>query len=124
GPLFSFAAYLGAAMTPPPNAWPGAAICLLAIFLPSFLLVTGVMPFWSTLRQRVAARRALAGVNAAVVGVLLAALYNPVFTSAIHAADDLLVAVAGFVLLVIVKLPSWALLLLCAAYALARARIA
>jgi chromate transporter len=121
GPLFSFAAYLGAAMTPPPNAWPGAAICLLAIFLPSFLLVAGVMPFWAMLRQRVGVRRALAAVNAAVVGVLLAALYNPVFTSAIHRTGDLLVALAGFLLLLIFKLPSWALLLLCAGYALARA---
>jgi chromate transporter len=121
GPLFSFAAYLGAAMTPQPNGWPGAAICLVAIFLPSFLLVVGVMPFWATLRQRIDVRRALAGINAAVVGILLAALYTPVFTSAIHGLADLLVAVTGFLLLLIFKLPSWALLLLCAGYALARA---
>jgi chromate transporter len=121
GPLFSFAAYLGAAMTPPPNGWAGAAICLVAIFLPSFLLVAGMMPFWATLRRHIVIRRALVGINAAVVGVLLAALYNPVFTNAIHTAADLAVALIGFLLLVIGKLPTWALLLLCAGYALAGA---
>jgi chromate transporter len=118
GPLFSFAAYLGAAMTPHPNGWPGAAICLAAIYLPSFLLVAGVLPFWAVLRQRPGARGALAGVNAAVVGVLLGALYNPVFVSAIHSAADFAVALAGFLLLQILRLPSWALLLLCAGYAI------
>jgi chromate transporter len=120
GPLFSFAAYLGAAMAPAPNGWPGALICLLAIYLPSFLLVVGVMPFWETLRRRPGVQCALSGVNAAVVGVLLSALYNPVCTSAIHGGSDLAIAVAGFLLLVIGKLPSWAVLLLCAGYALAR----
>jgi len=120
GPLFSFAAYLGAAMAPAPNGWLGALICLLAIYLPSFLLVAGVMPFWWSLRRRAGMRRALSGVNAAVVGVLLSALYSPVFTSAIHSAGDLAIALIGFVLLVIGRLPSWALLLLCAGYALAR----
>jgi chromate transporter len=124
GPLFSFAAYLGAAMTPQPNGWPGAAICLVAIFLPSFLLVVGVTPFWTMLRQRMGVRRAIAGINAGVVGLLLAALYTPVFTSAIHGAGDLLVAVTGFLLLLIFKLPTWALLLLCAGYALARTPVA
>jgi len=119
GPLFSFAAYLGAAMTPAPNGWWGALICLLAIYLPSFLLVGGVMPFWATLRERSGVRRALSGVNAAVVGVLLSALYSPVFTSAIHSASDLAAALAGFALLVFARLPGWALLLLSAGYALA-----
>lgn len=119
GPLFSFAAYLGAAMTPAPNGWLGALICLLAIYLPSFLLLAGVMPFWSTLRQRAGVRRALSGINAAVVGVLLSALYSPVCTSAIHGAGDLAAALAGFALLVIGRLPSWALLLLSVGYALA-----
>ncbi len=123
GPLFSFAAYLGAAMTPAPGGWLGALICLLAIYLPSFLLLAGVMPFWATLRTRSGVRRALSGVNAAVVGVLLSALYNPVFTSAIHSAGDLVAALAGFALLVIGRLPSWALLLLSVGYALARAAI-
>ena len=113
GPLFSFAAYLGAAMAPPPHGWLGALICLVAIFLPSFLLVFGVLPFWATLRQRPAVRSAMQGVNAAVVGVLLSALYNPVISSSIHSASDLIIALAGFVLLLVWKLPSWALLLLC-----------
>jgi chromate transporter len=117
GPLFSFAAYLGAAMAPHPNGWAGAAICLAAIYLPAFLLVGGVLPFWALLRQRTGARGALAGINAAVVGVLLGALYNPVFLNAIHSAADFAVALAGFLMLQILRLPSWALLLLCAGYA-------
>lgn len=124
GPLFSFAGYLGAAMTPAPNGWPGAAICLAAIFLPSFLLVFGVMPFWAALRHRAAVRSALRGVNAAVVGILLSALYNPVFTSAIHGAADFAVALLGFLLLVLGKLPGWSVLLLCLGYAIARAALA
>jgi chromate transporter len=119
GPLFTFAGYLGAAMTPAPHGWPGAAICLLAIFLPSFLLVFGVMPFWSTLRQRAGVRSALRGVNAAVVGVLLSALYQPVFTSATAKSP----ALAGFLLLVLWRLPSWSVLLLCIGYALVRAAV-
>jgi chromate transporter len=121
GPLFSFAAYLGAAMQPAPHGWTGAAICLVGIFLPSFLLVFGVMPFWATLRRRAGVRSALRGVNAGVVGVLLSALYNPVFTSAIHSAADVAVALTCFVLLVICKLPSWSVLVLCTGYALMRA---
>jgi chromate transporter len=121
--LFSFAAYLGAAMTPAPHGWPGAMICLVAIFLPSLLLLFGVMPFWATLRQRAGARSALSGVNAAVVGVLLSALYRPVITSVIHSAADIAIALTGFVLLVVWKLPSWSVLLLCAGYALLRAAI-
>ena len=110
-------------MIPAPHGWLGAAICLLAIFLPSYLLVFGVMPFWATLRQRPGVRAALRGVNAAVVGVLLSALYNPVFTSAIHSASDFVVALAGFLLLVLWKLPSWSVLLLCTGYALVRAAV-
>jgi chromate transporter len=121
GPLFTFAGYLGAAMGPAPNGWPGAALCLLAIFLPSFLLVFGVMPFWSTLRQGTQVRSALRGVNAAVVGVLLSALYQPVFVSAIHTSADFAVALAGFLLLLLGRLPSWSVLLLCTGYALVRA---
>ena len=124
GPLFSFAGYLGAAMTPAPNGWPGAAICLAAIFLPSFLLVFGVMPFWGALRHRAAVRSALRGVNAAVVGILLSALYNPVFTSAIDGAADFAMALLGFLLLVLGRLPGWSVLLLCLGYAIARAALA
>jgi chromate transporter len=121
GPLFSFAAYLGAAMGPAPNGWAGASLCLAAIYLPSFLLLAGVLPFWATIRQRAVVRGALAGVNAAVVGVLLAALYNPVFTYAINGAADFVVALGALLLLVICKLPSWAVLLLCVVYAVVRA---
>jgi chromate transporter len=78
GPLFTFAAYLGTVMGPPPNGWAGGLLCLAAIFLPSFLLVIGVLPLWNGLRGRVAIQAALKGVNAAVVGILLAALYDPV----------------------------------------------
>ena len=124
GPLFSFAGYLGAAMTPAPNGWPGAAIGLAAIFLPSFLLVFGVMPFWAALRHRAAVRSALRGVNAAVVGILLSALYNPVFTSAIDGAADFAMALLGFLLLVLGRLPGWSVLLLCLGYAIARAALA
>ena len=88
GPLFTFAAYLGAVMGPQPNGWIGAAICLIAVFLPSFLLVIGALPFWEELRHRPAAQAALRGVNAAVVGLLLAALYNPVWTAGITGAGD------------------------------------
>jgi chromate transporter len=122
GPLFTFAGYLGAAMGPAPNGWPGALLCLLAIFLPSFLLVFGVMPFWSTLRQGAGVRSALRGVNAAVVGVLLSALYQPVFISAIHTTADFAVALAGCLLL-LWRLPSWSVLLLCIGYALLRAAL-
>src|SRR5262249_44695043 len=83
GPLFTFSAYLGAVMGPWPNGWLGAAICLVAVFLPSFLLVFGALPFWAALRGDPRAQAALRGVNAAVVGLLLAALYRPVWVSAI-----------------------------------------
>ena len=83
GPLFTFAAYLGTIMEPAPNGWIGGVICLIAIYLPSFLLLIGILPFWDTLRTRSGVRSALTGVNAAVVGLLLAALYTPVWTSAI-----------------------------------------
>ena len=82
GPLFTFAAFLGAASGPAPNGWSGALLCLLAIFLPSFLLVAGALPFWERLRHERRVRATLAGVNAAVVGLLLAALYQPLWTEA------------------------------------------
>ncbi|HXW23167.1 MAG TPA: chromate transporter, partial [Xanthobacteraceae bacterium] len=107
GPLFSFAAYLGAAMEPRPNGWIGAIICLLAVYLPSFLLVFSALPFWAQLRQRPAAQSALRGVNAAVVGLLLAALYRPVWTSAILRPADFAVAAAAFLLLAMWRTPPW-----------------
>lgn len=108
GPLFTFAAFLGAAMPGPFGGWVGGLALLLAIFLPAFLLVAGALPFWETLRQRDAVQRAMAGVNAAVVGVLLAALYDPVWTSAIHSTADFGLALAAFGLLVYARLsPVW-----------------
>jgi len=115
GPLFTFAAYLGTVMGPEPRGIAGAAICLAAIFLPSFLLVIGALPFWQVLRSRPQAQAALAGVNAAVVGLLLAALYNPVWTSAIAAPRDFALAVAAFLLLAVWKAPPWLVVVLCAA---------
>ena len=104
GPLFTFAAYLGAVMLSPFGGWTGGLALLLAIFIPAFLLVVGALPYWEALRQRDGAQRAMAGVNAAVVGVLLAALYDPVWTSAIHSRADFGLALAAFGLLVHARL--------------------
>ncbi len=112
GPLFTFAAYLGTAMGPAPHGWPGGLICLGAIFLPAFLLVFGTLPFWDALRRRRGAQAALKGVNAAVVGLLLAALYTPVWTSAIRAPADFMVALAAFLLLAFWKVPPWLVVIL------------
>ncbi|HXW20934.1 MAG TPA: chromate efflux transporter [Roseiarcus sp.] len=112
GPLFSFAAYLGAAMTPPPNGVVGAALCLVAIYLPSFLLIVGVMPFWSRLRAAPGARAALRGVNASVVGLLIAALYRPVWTAGVVNAGDFCIAVAAFLLLFSWRAPPWLVVML------------
>jgi chromate transporter len=101
GPLFTFSAYLGTVSAVPPNGWLGGLICLLAIFLPSFLLVIGALPLWNELRQVTWAQSALAGINAAVVGLLLAALYNPVWTSAIFTVADFALALAAFVALIV-----------------------
>jgi chromate transporter len=112
GPLFSFAAYLGTVMKPFPNGIAGAVLCLVAIYLPSFLLVTGALPLWQAVRHRPGFGRALRGINAAVVGLLLAALYHPVLTSAITDPADAALALAGLVLLVALNLPSWAVVVL------------
>jgi chromate transporter len=114
GPLFTLAAYLGAVMSEPPTGVAGAALCLVAIFLPGLLLVTGALPFWDAFRRRTAAQAAMRGVNAAVVGILLAALYQPVWTSAVKAPGDFVVALSAFVLLVVWGLPSWSVVLLTA----------
>nr|WP_294972846.1 chromate efflux transporter [uncultured Pseudomonas sp.] len=114
GPLFSFAAFLGAAMqSPPGGAW-GALLCLLAIFLPSFLLVLGVLPFWDSVRRRRWLRAALAGVNAGVVGLLLAALYQPIGRDAIAGPLDIGLVALAYLALASGKLPVWALVLLAA----------
>jgi chromate transporter len=114
GPLFTFAAYLGTVMTDAPNGIAGALICLLAIFASSFLLVIGALPFWDSLRRVGAVRNALLGVNAVVVGLLLAALYDPVWTSAILSAADFGLALAAFTLLVFWKVPAWLVVILTA----------
>src|SRR5450830_903546 len=107
GPLFTFAAFLGAIAAPTPHGWLGGTLCLLAIFAPSFLLVMGALPFWESLRRSPRTQAALAGVNAAVVGLLLAALYQPVWTSAIFSARDFGLALIGLVALMVWKLPPW-----------------
>ncbi len=107
GPLFTFAAFLGASMTEAPTGWLGGLVCLVALFVPSFLLVAGVLPFWEQLRAHARAQAALAGINAGVVGLLLAALYNPVWTNAIHRPQDFGLAVLAFVALSFWKLPPW-----------------
>jgi chromate transporter len=112
GPLFTFAAYLGTVMEPMPNGWIGALISVAAIYLPSFLLLVGVLPFWDALRRRTAVRSALAGVNAAVVGLLLAALYTPVWTSAIFAPADFAIGIVAFLLLVMWRVPPWLVVVL------------
>ncbi|WP_250504712.1 chromate efflux transporter [Caballeronia sp. AZ7_KS35] len=113
GPLFTFAAFLGASMKLPPSGWLGASVCLFAIFTPSFLLVVGVLPFWEQLRRSVRTQAALAGVNAAVVGLLLAALYHPIWTSAIFKPEDFGLALLAFVALMFWKLPPWFVVLGC-----------
>ena len=114
GPLFTFAAYLGAVMGPWPNGWLGATICLVAVFLPSFLLVFGALPFWAALRDEPRAQAALRGINAAVVGLLLAALYRPVWISAILAPVDFALAVVAFLALAAWKVPPWLVVVLAA----------
>lgn len=115
GPLFTFAAWLGAVMRPEPNGIAGAAIALVAVFLPGILLVTGMLPFWDTLRRKSPAQAAMRGANAAVVGILGAALYSPVFTGAVFAAPDFVVALAGFLLLTVWRVPPLVVVLLLAA---------
>ena len=115
GPLFTFSAYLGAASGPTPNGIAGATIALAAIFLPAFLLVIGVLPFWDSLRRRTGFRAALLGINAGVVGILLAALYNPVWTSAVRTPMDFAIAAAAFALLTLWRAPPWVVVLFCAA---------
>lgn len=114
GPLFTFAAYLGAMTWGGPNAWIGGAIATVAIFLPSFLLVIGALPFWDMLRARVDFQAALRGINAGVVGILLAALYDPVWTSAIGAPEDFALGLLAFGLLVFWKQPPWLVVILAA----------
>jgi chromate transporter len=122
GPLFTFSAYLGAVMMTEPNGWTGAALALVAIFLPSFLLLTGALPFWDLLRSMPPFQSALKGINAAVVGLLLTALYNPVWTSAIHSPADFGLGLTAFGLLIFWKCPPWLVVMLTAAGGEALAR--
>jgi len=115
GPLFTFAAYLGAVKAPVPNGVAGAALCLVAIFLPGLLVLTGALPFWSAFRRRIWAQSAMRGVNAAVVGILLAALYSPVWTGAVLGPPDFALALVAFVLLAVWQAPPWMVVALSAA---------
>ena len=112
GPLFTFSSYLGTVIDLGMPRWVGGVLALSAIFLPSFLLVQGVLPFWELLRGYTRVRQALMGVNAAVVGLLLAALYDPVWTSAIKAPEDFALATGAFALLAFWKTPPWLVVLL------------
>jgi chromate transporter len=124
GPLITFAAYLGTVMSPSPNGWLGGVICLVAIFLPAFFLAIGPLPLWNWFRQHPAMRSALKGVNASVVGLLLAALYTPVWTSAIHAPVDFAIALIALLLLISWKVPPWLVVVLGATSAAVAARLA
>ena len=115
GPLFTFAAFLGGSMDQSPSGWLGGMICLIAIFAPSFLLVMGALPFWEGLRQNLRTRAALSGINAAVVGLLVAALYHPVWTSAVLEAKDFGLALVALVALMFWKLPAWLVVMSCGA---------
>jgi len=111
GPLFTFAAFLGYSVDTPPNGLAGAALALVAIFLPSALLVAGTLPFWDQLRRAPRAQAALRGINAAVVGILAAALYTPVFTVGIPGPTALAIAAAAFVALASWRAPAWAVVI-------------
>lgn len=112
GPLFTFAAYIGTVMEPPLNGWAGGLLCLGAIFLPSFLLLVGALPFWDALRRRAAVQAALLGINAAVVGLLLAALYRPVWTGAVFGPADFALGLIAFLLLALWGVPPWLVVIL------------
>ncbi len=111
GPLFTFAAYLGAVLAPVPNGLAGAALALGAVFLPGFLLLVGILPFWTRFRSLLVAQSLMQGANAAVVGVLGFALYQPVFNTAISDARAFALALACFVLLVAWRVPPWAVVI-------------
>jgi len=121
GPLFTFGAYLGAVVRPWPNGISGATIALAGIFLPGLLLVFGMLPFWDRFRRQPWTQAAMRGANAAVVGVLAVALYNPVWTSAVLSPTDFALALAGFLLLTVWRWPSWAVVALLACAGLAEA---
>jgi chromate transporter len=112
GPLFTFAAYLGVVVNASPHGLAGAALGLLGIFVPGILILLGTLPFWESFRKRAGAQAAMRGINAAVVGVLGAALYNPVWISSVKTPGDFGVALAGFVLLTVWRAPPLAVVIL------------
>jgi chromate transporter len=114
GPLFTIAAYFGAVSSQTPNGWIGALVALVAIFLPGFLLVIGVLPLWEEARRHPAFQSIALGVNASVVGLLLAAFYQPVWVNGILSAADFMLAVTGYLLLVFWSAPPWLVVILCA----------
>jgi len=123
GPLFTFSAYLGALVTPQPHGLAGAALGLFGIFLPGILILVGTLPFWEAFRTRASAQAAMRGVNAAVVGLLGAALYNPVWTTSVKSPADFAVALVGFVLLVAWRAPPLVVVLVSACGGMALALI-
>jgi chromate transporter len=123
GPLFSFAAYLGAVQGPIPNGLAGAAIALVAIFVPGALVLIGALPVWAAARSFRPGRAALLGVGAGVVGLLAAALWDPVITTAIHDAGDAALAGIGLGLLLTGRVPPIVVVALCAGAGLARAAV-
>ena len=115
GPLFTFAAYLGTVVAAEPHGLAGAVLGLIGIFLPGMLVLLGALPFWDSFRKRAGTQAVMRGVNAAVVGLLGAALYNPVWTSAVHGPRDFGIALVGFVLLVVWRAPPLVVVAFCAA---------
>lgn len=114
GPLFSFAAFLGTIMEGTPNGWLGGLFCVFAIYLPSILMLVGVMPIWEKWRQHQAFQSMLMGINSSVVGLLMAAFYNPIWLSTVHSVHDIIWVSVGFVLLRFAHCPQWALVVMCA----------
>ena len=123
GPMFTLSAYLGARLPGAAGGLAGSVVALLSIFLPGFLLVAGALPFWRSMGATPRAVRAVAGVNAAVVGLLAAALYDPVWTSAIEAPVDVAIAIVGFTLLVAWRASALVVVLWCVAAAMAAAAV-
>lgn len=112
GPLFTFSAFLGSVSAVPPNGWVGALLCLIAAFLPAFLLILGALPFWERLRGNSSVRHAMQGINASIVGLLCGALYSPVWTTGILSGRDFALALFCFLLLAFWSVPSWVVVLL------------
>lgn len=115
GPLFSFSAFLGAAMIDTPSPWLFGGLCLVGIYTPSVFLVIGMISFWERVRRVTATKAALAGINAAVVGILLAALYDPVWTAAMFAPKDVALGLAALVALIFWNMPPWLVVIVCGA---------